>query len=225
MRRRTIKLPGAILALIVLVLAASCTEGADESPMPGRPVSAEEASLLALARYKAWTDSPVSIELRVPDGTTVEAVVDYKERKAVGSFTDGAGRHGMVVWTDQVVAFAEGAVPEQIDPGAGSLPGEWTRRPMGKELFDRAAGLALGLGDDRPDNAQLIISGGARRLRTETVDGVACDVYSGPRPSDADDSEISPLSYWISEEGRMKKAEMEFKGLNTPAVVSFPEDA
>lgn len=207
----------AITVLTLGLILSACTSTQDDpdapdSDLPGRPVTSEEASRLALARYNAWLDSPVNVAIDIPGEMTVQAAVDYKEHLGSGTYVTPDGEHGMIIWTSDDLATAPGADPADVDPDSAVLPGQWTRHPLGDAVLDRAVQLVQGLGDDRPDNAQLIKSGGARHLRSEKCAGVDCEVYAGPRPEGADSSDASPLTYWLSEDGKIRKVTMKRLG-------------
>jgi hypothetical protein len=191
-----------------------------------RPLSADEAQRLALARFRTYRISPSEITVRAPsgDGTAVvRAVVDHRRHRAVGWYeVTGAGRPngGLLAWDQSGLAVADGS---PTAPAAGALRAAgrlkataWTRRAFGAAPLDTALRLALSLGADRPDNAQLLAQSGPLRLRDERVDGRRYDVFSGPRPRpNASASpagprgDRSPLSYWIDEEGGMRRVRVD----------------
>jgi hypothetical protein len=65
----------------------------------------------------------------------------------------------------------------------------------------------MGLGSDRPDNAQLLAQSGPRWLGAQDIDGRHYDIFSGPHPQpqkgDADPGGLSPLTYWIDASGNL----------------------
>ncbi|GAA3873757.1 hypothetical protein GCM10023084_28390 [Streptomyces lacrimifluminis] len=203
------------------------TGGGDPGP---RPLSADEAQRLALARFRTYRISPSEITVRAAsgDGTAVvRAVVDHRRHRGVGWYeVTGAGRPdgGLLAWDRSGVAVAGGSSPTApaVDAlrAAGRLkPTAWTRRAFGAAPLDTALRLALSLGADRPDNAQLLAQSGPLRLRDERVDGRRYDVFSGPRPRpNASASpagprgDRSPLSYWIDEEGGMRRVRVDLGG-------------
>ncbi|MCW2529922.1 MAG: hypothetical protein JWM76_4782, partial [Pseudonocardiales bacterium] len=82
---------------------------------------------------------------------------------------------------------------------------------------DTALALLLNLGNDQPDNAQLLQRSNARWLHRDQVDGVRVDVISGPTAvsSSANQKAVAVLAignvanartqYWIDSSGRMLK--------------------
>lgn len=174
--------------------AAACaglllTGGGDPGP---RPLSPAEAERMALARFRTYRVSPSEITLRAASGdgsAVVRAVVDHRRHRAVGWYeVAGAGRPngGLLAWDQSGLAVADGS---PTPPAEGALraaerlkPTAWKRRAFGAAPLDTALRLALSLGADRPDNAQLLAQSGPLRLRDERVDGRRYDVFSGPRP-------------------------------------------
>ncbi|NEC90091.1 hypothetical protein [Streptomyces sp. SID12501] len=211
-----------------VLTAAACaglllTGGGDAGP---RPLSADEAQRLALARFRTYRISPSEITVHAAsgDGTAVvRAVVDHRRHRAVGWYeVTGTGRPdgGLLAWDQSGLAVADGA-PTAAAEGALRAAGRlkataWTHRAFGAAPLDTALKLALSLGADRPDNAQLLAQSGPLRLRDERVDGRRYDVFSGPRPrpnasasSSGPRGDRSPLSYWIDEEGSMRRVRAE----------------
>lgn len=184
---------------------------------------------MALARFRTYRISPSEITLHAAsgDGTAVvRAVVDHREHRAVGWYeVTGAGRPdgGLLAWDQSGLAVADAPptapAKDALRAAARMKATEWTRREFGSAPLDTALRLALSLGADRPDNAQLLARAGPLRLRDERVDGRRYDVFSGPRPRPHGSAspagprgERSPLSYWIDEEGGMRRVRVDLGG-------------
>ncbi len=173
-----------------------------------RPVTGEEAQQLALVRLTTYEQSPVALRLRIPGpvaATTVDAVLDFRTRRATGTYrvpgTAGApAASGALAWDDRTVA---------VDPDGGGTG--WARRAAGRDPLDRALLLALRLGHDRPENAQLLARGGATRLGERRLDGTSYTVFGGPhpprRPGEAPPAGGSALSYWVDAGGGLRRVE------------------
>ncbi|WP_329269332.1 hypothetical protein [Streptomyces sp. NBC_01451] len=212
-----------------VLTAAACagllllTGGGDSRP---RPLSADEAQRLALARFRTYRISPSEITVRTAsgDGTAVvRAVVDHRRHRAVGWYeVTGAGRpdDGLLAWDRSGLAVADasptGAAEDALRAAGRLKDTAWKRRAFGAAPLDTALRLALSLGADRPDNAQLLARSGPLRLRDERVDGRRYDVFSGPRPRpNASASpagtrgDRSPLSYWIDDKGGMRRVRVD----------------
>lgn len=205
--------------LAALTCGGLLLTGGDDFAAP-RPLSADEAQRMALARFRTYRISPSEITLRAASGygtAVVRAVVDHRGHRAVGWYeVTGAGRPdgGLLAWDQSGLAVADGtptAPAKDALRAAGRLKATaWTRRAFGAAPLDTALKLALSLGADRPDNAQLLAQSGPLRLRDERVDGRRYDVFSGPRPRpNASASHPgrarSPLSYWIGDDGDLRR--------------------
>ncbi|MDX3382383.1 hypothetical protein PV682_13055 [Streptomyces niveiscabiei] len=203
---RLSRLPLAALALSALLTACA---GPGE---PARPLTADEAQRLALARFTTYRTGTAAMDLRVaaPGGTTeVRAVVDHRAHRAVGWY-DAGGAPRLLAWSADGLAVARrgtyGEPAAQPPTGgarreaaSGDAPSReaalreaarlntasWDRRPYGRAPLDIALQLALSLAADRPDNAQLLAQSGPLHLREDTIDGRAYDVLAGPRPRPA----------------------------------------
>ncbi|WP_055531554.1 hypothetical protein [Streptomyces graminilatus] len=190
-----------------------------------RPLSADEAQRLALARFRTYRISPSEITVHAAsgDGTAVvRAVVDHRRHRGVGWYdVTGAGRPdgGLLAWDRSGLAVADGspAAPADALRAAGRVKASaWTRRPFGAAPLDTALKLALSLGADRPDNAQLLAQAGPLRLRDERLDGRRYDVFSGPRPRPnasvapaGPRGDRSPLSYWVGDKGDLRRVRVD----------------
>ncbi|WP_050375020.1 hypothetical protein [Streptomyces acidiscabies] len=101
--RRLSRLPLAALALSALLTA--CAGPGDTE----RPLTADEAQRLALARFRTYQAGTAAMDLRIaaPGGTTeVRAVVDHRAHRAVGWYaTDGAPR--LLAWSPEGLAVAK----------------------------------------------------------------------------------------------------------------------
>ncbi|MFM9448722.1 hypothetical protein [Streptomyces acidiscabies] len=218
--RRLSRLSLAALALSALLTA--CAGPGDTV----RPLTADEAQRLALARFRTYQAGTAAMDLRVaaPGGTTeVRAVVDHRAHRAVGWYaTDGAPK--LLAWSSEGLAVAKrgtygapAAKPPTGDAPRGDALREaarldaasWDRRPYGRAPLDIALQLALSLAADRPDNAQLLAQSGPLHLREDTIDGRAYDVLAGPRPRPAATGRPltgrSPVTYWVDAEGAVRR--------------------
>jgi hypothetical protein len=87
--------------------------------------------------------------------------------------------------------------------------------------FDTVLGLLLHLGQDRPDNAQLLQQSDAQWLRADAVGGTPVDVIRGPssaaasataspKPSGA--ASTTCVVYWIDSRGRLLRLDAMLPG-------------
>lgn len=192
--------------LAVLVLA-----GCSATPGP-HPLTQDQAELLALTRFTNYDHRLVAFRGRVPSAAgTLELAgrIDYVSGVGYGTLrTDGGtgyGSAGVLQWTGRALAFLAGATQ------AGDPPpdGHWQLRPIQAHAgeLDTALVLLLSLGNDRPDNAQLLRQSGARWLRSDTVDGTTVDVFEGTRVEGRRDGSAPRLRYWVAGSGDLRRVE------------------
>ncbi|MGW7531127.1 hypothetical protein [Amycolatopsis sp. NPDC054798] len=190
-----------------------------------RPVTLDEAGRMAMARYTTYQNSPARIRVRAPMAgsvVVVDAVVDYRQHRAVGSYEFAGSAKGLVAWDDRGLAVAPG---RQADPlaAAGTLrPADWSPRSFTTDPLDAALRLSMLMGQDRPDNAQVLAEQGPRWLRGDEIDGKPCEVFAGPRPRSADGSRQSPLTYWIDDTGGLRRVTAQLAGVDGVLELDFP---
>ncbi|WP_424216643.1 hypothetical protein ACN20G_31455 (plasmid) [Streptomyces sp. BI20] len=241
LRRRLLLWTAGVLA------AGACCAGAyalvarhvDAAP---RPITLDEAQTLALARFTAYEKSPVAVVAHVPydsDTTIVRGLVDYRSHKAVGSYVSGPGAGtatGLLAWDQGGLAVSPADTPPAGPPPApltdptriagaadGAAPTAWSPRAYTSDPLDTALRMVMSLGTAQPENPQLLAQAGPRRLREETVDGIRYTVFSGPRPRGAKAGTESPLTYWVSADGRLGHVEARLPSLAGPLRLDFAE--
>jgi hypothetical protein len=196
-----------LAALLVAVALAGCSS----APAP-HPLTQDQADLLAVIRFKNYDHGLVSFRGRVPSAAgTLELAgrIDYRRGIGYGTLRteggSGYGSTGLLQWNGRALAFLAGATD-----AAGSPPaGQWQLRPVqapGGEL-DTALALLLGLGSDRPDNAQLLRQSNARWLRPEAVGGTPVDVFEGPGAAAGRHDSDPRLRYWVAAGGDLCRVE------------------
>jgi len=193
-----------IVLLSVLFLA-----GCGSVPEP-HPLSEQQAELLAVVRFTNYDDHVVTVRGQVPSAAgalQLDGRVDFRRSVGYASLRtvggSGYGSTGVLQWSRRTLAFLAGP-PVVADPPPG---GSWqVRKVQGGEL-DTALVLLLGLGSDRPDNAQLLRQSDARWLRRDTVDGSPVDVFEGPHQPGRARTEGPRLRYWVDTGARLRRAE------------------
>ncbi|WP_406297259.1 hypothetical protein OG948_16215 [Embleya sp. NBC_00888] len=204
---------------------------------PDRAVTVDEASRLAASRLTLYQASPVAVTLTAAEGgdvaIRVEGIVDYRTHRAVGGYqvTGSAGRldRGLIVWDGAGLGLAP--VPEGVDgppwQQAEHIPRQgWSSRAYTADPLDSGLRLLIQLGADRPDNPMLLAQSGARWLGRDRIQGRNYDRFSGPRAQDAargtaTDGTLSPLTYWVDDDGGLRRATMRMPGLGTPTTVEI----
>ena len=206
--------------LVVMVLTAGCG-----APAP-RPLTQDQAELLAVLRFRNYDHGLVSFRGRVPSaaGTlNLAGRIDYVRGIGYGTLrTDGGagyGSAGVLQWNGKRLAFFAGPAQAGDPPPAG----QWQLRPIqapGGEL-DTALALLLGLGSDRPDNAQLLRQSDARWLRSDSVGGAPVDVYEGPGAAGGGPH----LRYWVTGSGDLRRIEARIGAAEQDASFDFTTGA
>lgn len=172
---------GLLGAALVAALLVGCTASPAADPTPtARPVSSEEAQLLAVTRFRNYDTGsrPFSTELAVSGvDTRVVGWVDYDSALGYASVTGSFGAEALL-WTDAAV----GAIPRDPDAdGYPVLPIPATSDPAWQiqqldptaSAFHALLAAISALGQDRPDNPLLLQQSGALWLRDDTVDDTA----------------------------------------------------
>ncbi|MGZ0148341.1 hypothetical protein ACXJJ3_14820 [Kribbella sp. WER1] len=200
-------------AAVAATLVAVSTNSDASTP---RALTADEANRLAITRFRNYETGGRAVRITVPDtagGLTVTASVDFRAKRADGVLR-GAGRNsssdGPIRWTlTQLSVAAPGTVG-------------WTNRPLqtSGSALDTALRITLGLGSDRPDNAQLLPQNGARRVGQETVNGHETEVMTGPAARDRPDTD-GTVRYWIGTDGTMYRVQIAVASDPHPVVVDF----
>ncbi|MGW4652563.1 hypothetical protein [Kitasatospora sp. NPDC004289] len=231
-RRRTAVAAALAAALLAAggVTAWRMTDRQEQS----RPLSSEEASRLALARFTLYGHGPVRVALTASAGgglvTEVHGVIDYRTRHAAGGYRvhgpAGTVDEGLVVWDTGGLGLAKpsaGATGPAWEQAEHLPRSAWASRPFGTDPLDAGLDLLARLGADRPDNPLLLAQSGPRWLGRDRIDGRAHDRISGPRPRDAADRDTaaSPLTYWIDADGGLRRVTMRITGLATPTVLDL----
>ncbi|MFD5465068.1 hypothetical protein ACFWIQ_19895 [Kitasatospora sp. NPDC127059] len=223
-RRRWFRRPLVLFAGATALAGALAAGAVWAAATPGegeRPVTTDEAGLLAVSRLTTFEASPLRVRITVPApgrAVVVDGLVDYRSHHAVGAYhqRDG-GTDGLLVWDDRGLGLAPGAATDTPARTAADLPHQaWSPRAYTADPLDAALRLAMALGADRPDNPQLLAQAGPRRLRTATLGGHRYTVFAGPPPAEG----ARPhLRYWVDADGRLGRVEADLPGLSGPAVV------
>ncbi|MFR9793806.1 hypothetical protein ACL07V_34965 [Streptomyces sp. MB22_4] len=207
-----------------------------------RPVTMDEASRLALSRLNLYQASPVSVTLTASEGggvvLRVSGVVDYRTHHGVGSYqtTGAAGSsassaapldHGLIVWDSDGLGLAPALDGSPSWRQAEHIPRSgWSPRSYTADPLDAGLQLLIGLGADRPDNQMLLAQSGARWLGRDRIAGRDYDRIAGPRakgtmPGTGPDGGRSPLTYWVDDNGGLRRVTMRMPGLGTPTTLEF----
>lgn len=190
-------------------------------------LTSDEANRLAITRFRNYQAGGRAVTLTVPStagGLVVTGSIDYRAGIGYG-VVRGSGRDtssdGLVEWTSATVLVHPLAHAPSAAPAAPPASG-WYGRPLttsGSSL-DSSLAIALGLGSDRPDNAELLPQNGAVRVGRDTVRGHRVDVMVGPRSSTAKGTS-GTVRYWIGPDGTMYRVRAGVASESQPVDIDF----
>ncbi|MBM9508911.1 hypothetical protein [Actinacidiphila acididurans] len=190
-------------------------------------VTSDEANRLAITRFRNYQAGGRAMTITVPStggGLVVTGSVDYRARIGYG-VVRGAGRDtssdGLIEWTSTTVYVHPMAAVSAEAPVSPPASG-WYGRPLtasGSSL-DSSLAIALGLGSDRPDNAELLPQNGAARVGRATVHGHKADVMTGPSAR-AKAGTSDTVRYWIGSDGTMYRVQAGVASESQPVVIDF----
>ncbi|RKT54222.1 hypothetical protein C8E97_2837 [Saccharothrix australiensis] len=217
----------AVASAAAVGVAAFLIVDSRSEPAGPRALTSDEANRLAITRFRNYEAGGRAVTITVPTtagGLVVTGAVDFRAGLGYG-VVRGTGRDtssdGLIQWNATTVfvhpvADAPAEAPAS-PPGAG-----WHRRSLltaGSSL-DSALLIALGLGSDRPDNAELLPQNGAAWVGRDEVGGHRVDVLSGPaargRPGTAGN-----VRYWVDQDGTMHRVRADVASEPQPVVIEF----
>ncbi|MER6090309.1 hypothetical protein [Streptomyces bluensis] len=239
-RRRTLpRLPicGIALTLLTLLGTSACTH--DKAPAPATTTTApalttRQAELLALTRFTNYRRGTTQITADIPvqgHPARLTGRLDWRHGTGLAILQGNGGvlEHGrhLLRWNHTTVSVRHnwtGPLPTP-PPQRGWAQRELTARAS---TIDTALLLLLSLAADRPDNAQLLLRSGARRLGDEEVAGVPVTVFAGPSatpPQGAtpETARTTPsrTRYWVEAGGRLRRFSARLGGGTEWLVATF----
>src|SRR5256714_5503798 len=176
-----------VIAIAVAVTGILIATGGSGDSSGHRTLTSDEANRLALTRFRNYEAGGRAVTITVPTtagGLVVVGSIDYRAKRGYG-VVHGAGRDtssdGLIEWTATSVLVDPMPDAPATAPAAPPTTG-WVSRPLQQagNSLDSSLAIALSLGDDRPDNAQLLPQNGAARGGRARVAGRDVDVMSGP---------------------------------------------
>ncbi|MFJ9587292.1 hypothetical protein [Streptomyces acidicola] len=208
-------------------------------PSGPRALTSDEADRLAIMRFRNYEAQGRALTITVPGtagGLVVTGSVDYQKKLGYG-VVHGTGRDtssdGLIQWTATSV-YVHPMVDAPAHAPASPPRSGWYSRPLqssGSSL-DSTLAIALGLGSDRPDNAQLLSQNGAAWWGRDRVDGHRVDVMTGPSTSSHDrpgtastgtasTGTASRVRYWVGSDGTMYRVRISLASEPQPVVIDF----
>ncbi|MFF7648904.1 hypothetical protein ACFZCY_03405 [Streptomyces sp. NPDC007983] len=208
-------------------MAAFLVADRDSAPTGPRALTSDQANLLAVTRFRNYQEGGRAVTIDVPGtagGLVVTGSIDFRGKTGYG-VVRGTGRDassdGLIQWTATSVlvhpmANAPAKAPAR-PPGSG-----WYSRPLrtsGSSL-DSSLAIALKLGSDRPDNAELLPQNGAAWVGRERLDGHQVDIMTGPGTR-ARSGTAGTVRYWIGSDGTMYRVRVGVASASRPVVIDF----
>ncbi len=196
-------------------------------PTGPRALTSDEVNRLAIARFRNHEAGGRAVTITVPTtggGLVITGSIDYRAKLGYG-VVRGTGRdtssNGLIQWNTTTV-FVHPMVNIPAEAPASPPESDWHRRPLqtaGSSL-DSSLLIALNLGSDRPDNAELLPQNGAAWVGQDQVGEHKVDVMSGPsaraRPGTAGN-----VRYWIGSDGTMHRVQADVASEPQPVVIDF----
>ncbi|MFE0186556.1 hypothetical protein [Streptomyces sp. NPDC058989] len=224
--RRTTVVIG-IAAVAVATVAAFLVADGDSGAGGPRPLTTDEASRLAITRFRNHQAQGRAVTITVPGaagGLTVTGSVDYRRKVGYG-VVHGTGRvkssDGLIQWTPTSVHVRPMTDAPAHAPTSPPRSGWYDRPPLSSgSALDTSLSIALGLGGDRPDNAELLPQNGAAWRGREQLDGRWVDVMTGPSSPDRSGT-AGNVRYWIGSDGTMYRVRVSVGSQPEPVVIDF----
>ncbi|MFG2112453.1 hypothetical protein ACGFRB_07415 [Streptomyces sp. NPDC048718] len=218
---------GAGIAVAAAVALAFALAGDGDEPVARRVLTSDEADRLAVARFRNYEAEGRAVTITVPGaagGLVVTGSVDYRAKTGYG-VVRGTGRDasgdGLIEWTAATVRFHPLANAPATAPASPPATG-WYDRPLrtAGNTLDSALAIVLGLGGDRPDNAQLLRQNGAAWIGSGQVRGRRTDIMTGPDARGKAGTADS-VRYWVGEDGTMYRVRADVASEPRPVVIEF----
>ena len=217
----------ASLAIAAAVVTTFLVAGTGSGSTGTRPLTSDEANRLAITRFRNYQAGGRAVTITVPGtagGLVVTGSLDYRGKLGYGTVR-GTGRDtssdGLIEWNATTVFVHPMADPPDRAPA--SPPGSgWFSRPLqtSGSALDTSLTIALGLGSDRPDNAELLPQNGAVKVGHDEVAGHQVDVMTGPHSRTAAGT-AGAVRYWIGADGTMYRVRVGVSSESQPVVVDF----
>lgn len=218
------------IAAAGIVVAAMSGSGSGSNK---RALTSQEADRLAITRFRNYEAGGRAVTITVP-GTAGNLVItgsiDYRTKLAYG-VVHGTGRDtssdGLIEWTATSVLVDP---MTNTPPTAPTIPPAtgWYSRQLQKtgSSVDSSLLIALNLGSDRPDNAQLLPQNGATWIGRDQLAGHQVDIMTGPTAARGTSGPgavgaASTVRYWIGSDGTMYRVEADVASETQATVIAF----
>lgn len=220
---------------VAVAVTAVLVVGSGSDPTGPKELTPDQANRLAVTRFLNYQAGGRAVTINVPGtagGLTVTGSIDYRGKIGYG-VVHGTGRDtssdGLIQWTATTVFVhpmtnAPAKAPAR-PPGSG-----WYSRPLQKygSSLDSSLTIALKLGSDRPDNAELLPQNGAAWVGQDRLDGHQVDIMTGPSAArttgartTTDTAGAGAVRYWIGSDGTMYRVRVGVASASQPVVIDF----
>ncbi|AZS72367.1 hypothetical protein DDE74_16570 [Streptomyces lydicus] len=208
-------------------MAAFLVADGGSGPSGPRALTSDEANRLAITRFRNYTAHGRAVTITVPGtagGLIVTGSVDYQGKLGYG-VVHGTGRDtssdGLIEWTATSV-FVHPMANAPAHAPASPPRSAWHSRPLlsSGSALDSSLSIALSLGSDRPDNAELLPQNGAAWWGRDQVDGHRVDVMTGPSSRDRSGT-AGNVRYWVGSDGTMYRVRVSVASEPQPVVIDF----
>jgi hypothetical protein len=202
------------------------------SQAAGSRLSTEQAQRVAIFRFNNFDSGVRAVTFSIPGLQPVQFAgwIDYAAGAGYGfasTTVDGSADTGLLRFTPNTIGYQPTALAKAPLPVPADGWQDSALDPSATTLSNVLAVL-LGLGNDRPDNPQLLQQTDAAWLRADEVDGTSVDVFAGPTSdapaTAAPDGAVPTIRYWIDETGHLLRAEIPVSGqADTFTTVEFTD--
>jgi hypothetical protein len=210
----------AIVTVCVATLGLAACGGPGAPKQTERPLTIDEATLLASVQYDNYQDRGAAFQVATAfivtgDTLNLQGVVDWERHVGYAIATAKGAESGIteLYWTDNVVLERRPAA-DPILQSMGYTSVKYFARPPDatKRLLDRALAIVLSLASTERDNPQLIQQKeGSAFLRPDTLRDTTTNVFRyGLR-----------TIYWLDNTGVMVRFEGNATGGGAPTVVDI----
>lgn len=208
-------------------MAAFLVADGGAGPSGPRALTSDEANRLAITRFRNYAAHGRAVTITVPGtagGLIVTGSVDYRGKLGYG-VVHGTGRDtssdGLIGWTATSV-FVHPLANAPAHAPASPPRSAWHSRPLlsSGSALDSSLSIALKLGSDRPDNAELLPQNGAAWWGRDQVDGHRVDVMTGPSSRDRSGT-AGNVRYWVGSDGTMYRVRVSVASEPQPVVIDF----
>jgi hypothetical protein len=208
-------------------VAAFLVADGGSGPSGPRTLTSDEANRLAITRFRNYAAHGRAVTITVPGtagGLVVTGSVDYQGKLGYG-VVHGTGRDtssdGLIGWTATTV-FVHPMAKAPAHAPASPPRSAWHSRPLlsSGSALDSSLSIALKLGSDRPDNAELLPQNGAAWWGRDQVDGHRVDVMTGPSSHDRSGT-AGNVRYWVGSDGTMYRVRVSVASEPQPVVIDF----